>query len=189
MVLGLLKSGPRHGYELHRVVVAHGSVYADFKKPTLYHLLHRLTQQGAVKVGSEGGARGPRGERLVFALTAQGEEQFMQLLRAALGSYDASQTLFEVAVAYLALLPATEARSLLRQRREAVQARRAEVLAENAPRAGEHLTPGMAARHLASEHAVSLMDADLMWMDRVIQQLAGHSRQKFAINQVRENMT
>ena len=45
MVLGLLKAGPRHGYELHRIVVAHGSLYADFKKPTLYHLLHRLAMQ------------------------------------------------------------------------------------------------------------------------------------------------
>ena len=42
MVLGVLHAGARHGYELHRILVAHGTVYADFKKPTLYHLLARL---------------------------------------------------------------------------------------------------------------------------------------------------
>ena len=30
MVLGLLQAGPRHGYELHRIVTAHGTLYADF---------------------------------------------------------------------------------------------------------------------------------------------------------------
>jgi len=188
MVLGMLKGGPRHGYELHRVLVAHGSVYTDFKKPTLYHLLHRLALQGAVQVRSEGGARGPRGERLVCALTAQGEAQFLRLLRVVLGSYDANQTAFEVAVVYLPMLPAAEAQALLRQRREAVRARRTELLAQNAPRAGEAHDRGAAARRLASEHAVGLMDAELGWLDRAIRRLAGPAgRQGFAVhNQVQE---
>jgi DNA-binding PadR family transcriptional regulator len=176
MVLGLLKGGPRHGYELHRIVVAHGSIYADFKKPTLYHLLHRLALQGAVQVRSEGGARGPRGERLVFALTARGEAQFLRLLRAALSSYDTTQTVFEVAAAYLGMLPADEAQALLRQRRDVVRQRRAEMLAEIGAKAGAAPTPGMAARQLATEHAVGLMDAELAWMDRVIRRLAARGR-------------
>ena len=28
MVLGVLHAGARHGYELHRILVAHGTVYA-----------------------------------------------------------------------------------------------------------------------------------------------------------------
>src|SRR5512134_2593702 len=149
MVLGLLQSGPKHGYELHRIVVAHGSLYADFKKPTIYHLLHRLALQGAVQVRSEGGARGPRGERLVFALAPKGGALLMRLLRDALSSYDAGHTSFEVATAFLALLPATEAQELLRRRRAVVRERRAEVVAEDEVMAGQPDSARLAARRLA----------------------------------------
>jgi len=171
MVLGLLTSGPRHGYELHRIVVAHGSLYADFKKPTLYHLLHRLAGQGAVEVHSEGGARGPRGERLVFALTPAGEAQFRALLRQALSSYETEPTLFEVAAAFLMMLPADEAQGLLEQRRTAVRARRAEMQAEMEVRSAQPAAARLAARQLATGHALHLMDAEIGWLERVIGQL------------------
>ncbi len=171
MVLGLLHSGPKHGYELHRVVVAHGSLYSDFKKPTLYHLLHRLALQGAVQVRSEGGARGPRGERLVFALAPKGGTLFLRLLRRALSSYDSVNTSFEVATAFLALLPPVEAQELLRRRRAVVRARRAEVLAEDEMLAGQPGSARLAARRLAADHATTLMDAEIAWTDRAIRQL------------------
>jgi DNA-binding PadR family transcriptional regulator len=172
MVLGLLKSGRRHGYELHRIIVAHGTLYSDFKKPTLYHLLHRLALQGAVHVRSEGGARGPRGERLVFALTPKGEALLLELLRDALSSYDAAQASFEVATAFLGFLPAAEARELLRKRREAVCARRVIVLDELQLMAQRPDSAPVAARQLATDHARTLIDAEMTWMDRAIRNLA-----------------
>lgn len=180
MVLGLLKSGPRHGYELHRIVVAHGTLYSDFKKPTLYHLLHRLAVQGAVEVHSEGGARGPRGERLVFALTPKGEALFVRLLRSSLSSYDLAQMSFEVAAAFLALLSAGEAQLLLRKRCKAVRARRAEVLAEAELFSAQPHSARLAARQLATDHALSLMDAEIAWTERAIRQLAAGSPRKSA---------
>lgn len=172
MVLGLLKSGPRHGYELHRIVVAHGSLYADFKKPTLYHMLHRLALQGAVEVHSEGGARGPRGERLVFALAPAGEALLLDLLRAALSSHDSSQTSFEVAVAFVGLLPAAEAQELLRRRLAVVRERRAEVIVEIESMSAQGDPVRVAPRQLAADHALSLMDTEMAWTDRAIRRLA-----------------
>lgn len=172
MVLGLLQSGPRHGYELHRIVVAHGSLYADFKKPTLYHLLHRLTLQGAVQVRAEGGTRGRRGERLVFALTSAGESLFRQLLRSALSSYDSAQTSFEVAAAFLPWIPAREAQALLKKRRVVVRARRGEVTSELESMHLQPYSQRIASRSLAADHALCLMDAELAWMERAIRYLA-----------------
>lgn len=177
MVLGLLKAGARHGYELHRIVVAHGSLYADFKKPTLYHLLHRLAVQGAVQVRSEGGARGPRGERLVFALTRKGDALFLKLLREALSSYDSAQTFFEVAAAFLGILPGAEAQALLRKRRQVVRLRRAEVIAEIESMSAHPESGRMAARLLAAGHALMLMDAEIAWTDRAVRQIGAGQRQ------------
>ena len=173
LVLGLLQAGPRHGYELHRIVVAHGTLYADFKKPTLYHLLHRLTLQGAVEVHAEGGTRGRRGERLVFALTPRGDALFQDLLRNALSTYDPAQTTFEMATAYLPWLPADEAQSLLHQRRRAIETRHAEVVNELDHLTGEPDSQRLAARSLATDHALSLLDAELAWMERAARHLAG----------------
>lgn len=177
MILGLLRSGPKHGYELHRVIVAHGTLYADFKKPTLYHLLHRLSLQGAIRENSEAGARGPRGERLVYSLTAAGEALLFRILRGALASHDTSQTNFEVAVAFMGLLPAADAQALLRRRLAVVRARRAEVVAEIESFAAHSHPARMAARALAADHSLSIMDAEIAWAERAIRQLgAGRGR-------------
>jgi len=172
MVLGLLQSGPRHGYELHRILVAHGTLNADFKKPTLYHLLHRLAVQGAVEVHAEGGTRGRRGERLVFALAPSGAERFQELLRAALSTYDRVDTTFEMATAYLPWIPPQEAHALLTKRRQAIAALHATVVSEL-----EHLTAQaasriLAARSLATDHALSRFEAEIAWLDRAMEHLA-----------------
>jgi DNA-binding PadR family transcriptional regulator len=174
MVLGLLQSGPKHGYELHRIVLAHGSIYADFKKPTLYHLLHRLALQGLVHVRAETGARGRRGERLVFAIARPGELMFQELLRSALGSYDGTSTGFEVAVAFLASIPARDVQRLLRRRRGILQNRRESMLVEMDRMKEMPPGPRLASRRLAFDHALSLLAAELAWMDRAILE-AGHS--------------
>ena len=138
-----------------------------------------------MQVHSEGGARGPRGERLVFELAPKGESLFLRLLRSALSSYDMAQTSFEVAAAFMALLPAAEAQALIRRRREAVRARRAEVTAEMELVATQPQNMRLAARQLAADHALSLMDAEIAWIDRAIRQLAtGGSRKGAAGNTV-----
>jgi DNA-binding PadR family transcriptional regulator len=172
MVLGLLQDGPKHGYELHRILVAHGTLHADFKKPTLYHLLHRLTVQGAVKVHSESGTRGRRGERLVFALTPRGGELFQELLRHALSTYDRVETTFEMAAAYLPWIPAREAQALLAKRRRAIEALHAEVVNDLDHLTAQPASRMLAARSLATDHALCLLEAELAWLDRAMRHLA-----------------
>jgi DNA-binding PadR family transcriptional regulator len=172
MVLGVLKAGPRHGYDIHRIMLAHGTLYADFKKPTVYHLLARLADQGAVQVRPEAGARGPRGERLVYALTPAGDALFARQLRALLSAYEDGPGNFQVAAGFLAWLPPAEAGDLLRQRCEAARARSREVeaelghLLEDAP--GEGGAQRMRSRFLAIDHALDRIDADIRWMEKTI---------------------
>ncbi|MCL4792324.1 MAG: PadR family transcriptional regulator [Gammaproteobacteria bacterium] len=173
MVLGVLHAGARHGYELHRILVAHGTVYADFKKPTLYHLLARLAAQGAVDLRSETGARGPRGERLVYSITAQGRALFQELLRSVLGSYDENNAGFQVAAGFLAWIPVREAQALLRQRCIGLRSRQAEIHAAidqhvDLMQDGAMTRQQATSRFLSADHLLNMMDAELAWMEKTI---------------------
>lgn len=191
MVLGVLQGGPRHGYEIHRIVMAHGSLYADFKKATLYHLLARLAAQGAVAVMSEAGARGPRGEKLIYSLEPAGQVLFQTLLRALLGNYDDNQAGFRVAAGFLAWIPPAEAEALLRQRAASALARRGDVVTElehllEVP-AGTMEAQRAASRFLATDYALAVMDAELAWIDKTIRFLGESPRQAMlaGIDQIR----
>lgn len=163
-ILGLLRSGPRTGYDLHRIVVAHGELFADLKRGNVYYLLERLAQLGDLEVTAEAGARGPRRERLVYSLTDQGRAHFQQLLRDVVRTFEPAHTGVEVGMIFLSSLDDAEALALLEERRQAVQERR-EVIGREA---GQHAP---LPQQLAFDHLTSLIDAELAWIDRSLQRL------------------
>src|SRR5579871_4337128 len=161
LVLGLLTSGPRTGYDLHRFVVAHGELYTDLKKGNVYYLLERLAGAGYLQVEAEGGARGPRGERLIYTLTDQGRQRFAELLREVMRTYELAHTGVEVGMVFLPTLPPEEAVHLLEERRQAVVARHS--LVEREAQSADPLHT-----RLAHDHLLCIMDAELAWIDRAI---------------------
>jgi DNA-binding PadR family transcriptional regulator len=158
LILGLLRNGPLSGYDVLRIVTAHGELYRDLKKANVYYLLERMAKEGLVTVRSEPGARGPRGARLLYSITAAGRSSFDRLLREVLRGYEPTYTGLEVAMVLADNLSATEASGLLTQRRETVRRYRAMVSGQ----LGEP-EPGS-----AGDHLLSLVDAELAWMDRAI---------------------
>lgn len=163
-LLGLLQSGPRTGYDLHRIVAAHGELFTDLKKGNVYYLLERLAQAGALQVTAEPGARGPRRERLVYTLTDAGRRRFHELLRDVIRTYEVAHSGVEVSMIFLPYLEPQEIISLLEERRQAVLARRAVV--ERQAAAAGHLH-----EHLAQDHLLTMVDAELAWIARVLQHL------------------
>lgn len=170
LLLGLLRHGPMSGYDLHRIVRAHGELYTDLKKANVYYLLDRLAADGYLSMQAEPGARGPRGERLIYSLTPAGEARFEELLREVLRSYEPVHTGVDVAVVFLRYLPQAEARALLEERRQVVAARRQQVAAELG-----HENKGDALEQIARDHLLSLIDAELAWIGRALQRLREQS--------------
>ncbi len=168
LLLGLLLRGPLHGYELHRIVRAHGELYADLKKANLYYLLERLAAEGSLQVQAEAGTRGARGERLVYELTDQGRTQFTDLLHATLQTYEPVHTGVETAIVFLSYLPPADGLRLLTERRQIVAARRATVAADIGDQ--ENNAPLV---RIAGDHLLSLIDAELAWLDRSLAYLEG----------------
>lgn len=169
-ILGLLLARPRTGYELHRIVVAHGEVFTDLKKGNVYYLLERLAKSGMLTMTAEGGARGPRRERLVYAITEQGRQRFQQLLREVIRTYDAPHSGIEVAMIFLPHLDLTEAIHLLEERRAAVLARRA-LVDGNDENHGDAAHNRQLHQQLEHDHLVSMMEAELAWIERSLKSL------------------
>ncbi|MDQ6637282.1 MAG: PadR family transcriptional regulator [Candidatus Dormibacteraeota bacterium] len=164
LILGLLLTGPLTGYDLHRIVAAHGELYRDLKKANLYYLLDRMAQEGFVEMRTESGARGPRGERLIYALTPIGRVEMVTLLRAVLQNYEPVHSGVDVAIILLDHLPRPEALRLLGKRLEEVASRRRHLVQELGAQANE---PGSAADHL-----LILVDAELRWIRRAVRRVA-----------------
>jgi DNA-binding PadR family transcriptional regulator len=163
-LLGLLQSGPKTGYQLHRITKAHGELYTDLKKGNVYYLLDRMARSGELEVTAEGGAPGPRRERLVYAITASGRQRFHELLRDVLRVYDPPHSGVEVGMVFLPYLDVTEATQLLSERHSAALDRRATIEREMQSSDHGHV-------NLAQDHLLCLVNAEVSWIERTIERL------------------
>lgn len=167
LILGFVgSSGPISGYDMHRIVRAHGELFADLKKPNMYYLLDRLAQDGYLRVRSEAGTRGRSGERTLYALSASGKRRFRQLLTEEVQRFGTVHTGIEVAIVFLSQLPRARAVQLLRTRRASVEANRKRVT----DAFGDVASRGVLAR-IAADHMLTLIDAELRWVTRSIRAL------------------
>jgi DNA-binding PadR family transcriptional regulator len=166
VLFGLLRQRPMSGYDLNRIVRAHGDLYADLKKANIYHLLDCLARQGHLRVTVEPGARGPRGERLVYELSPSGRETFVRLIREVLTSFAPAYAGIASAVIHLHELEREDALALLRERRELVRERRGLAAKNLCVLEGDLV-------RLASDHLLATIDSELLWIDRALEVVAG----------------
>ncbi len=176
-LLGLLQSGPMTGYDLHRIVVAHGELFTDLKQGNVYYLLDRLAEAGDLAVNAEAGAHGARRERLIYALTDQGRQHFDELLHEVVRTYAVTHTGVEVGMVFLPYLPTVDAIQLLEERERAVTERR-NVAAQGSMH-GDRLCD-----QLAQDHLMSLIDTELAWVERALARLRQQEEATTAIDGV-----
>lgn len=157
LLLGLLRSQEMHGYQLHEVIDGHFGVGIQLSKPTAYRLLTNMAEDGWVIHREE--QEGNRPPRRVYAITAQGEVAFQQLLRENLASYQPSEFTCQIGLAFLDELSATEALPLLYRRRIGI-----DELLKSTRAHCEH--PG--SLQLILEHQAHLLAAELDWLNTVI---------------------
>jgi hypothetical protein len=120
-------------------------------------------------VRTEPGARGPRGERLIYSLTSAGCERFDELLREVLRTDDPVHSGIDVAMLFLRQMPHAEALALLEERRQSTALRREQVASELDEQARNNPL-----QRIAFDHVLSLIDAELAWLDRTRADLRVH---------------
>jgi DNA-binding PadR family transcriptional regulator len=162
LLLGLLLNENMHGYQLNEQIEHTLGFYTDLKKPTLYYTLDKLEKQGFIRPEVE--QEGNRPERRVYAVTEAGRAHFFDLLRNALGDFSRIYYADDIAIAFMDHLPADECRRLLIEKRQKTQ-----TILDHLRAVPAH--SGSFA-HVIAHHIVHL-EAEIIWLDRVLGDLAG----------------
>lgn len=157
LLLGLLRQGKMHGYQLHEFIETNLQTCVDLKKSTAYFLLDKMAEAGWVAFDET--REGRRPARREYSITPAGEAMFQQLVRDNLGQYHEARFAGQVGVMFLDALPRAEAVALLGDRLAALEA--ALVAVEAAP---EHA----GSLQLVIDHQVAHLRAEIGWLRGVI---------------------
>ncbi len=154
-VLGLLRSQPRHGYELKARLLELGFSRVSFG--TLYPALRRLEKRGFIEAVRQSG------RRKAYRLTTTGQEEFVRILDS---SGDEEDRRFNLRLAFFRYLePPARLRTLKRRRQQLVgrlQTAQAALQRSVAEGQDDHYTAALL------RHNIGTTEADIDWLGQLI---------------------
>lgn len=168
VILGLLREGDMHPYEMRRLIrERRDDRLVSIANGTFYHVVGRLERDGlVVPVGVD--RQGGRPERTTYSLTDTGRDAALAWIRCELPRIDNLME-YRVALAEAHVLPREEVTRLLTFRRDALAAHRQD-LHIGVTAAEDRGVPFQFLVELERETA--LLDADLAWLDTLLPRLA-----------------
>ena len=167
---------PMYGQQIREVIENHHDLFSNFiKKPTIYYQLERLAQEGYLEIRREPvEAPGPGAahadlalrERDIYYITEHGRSYFATLLRETLSAYTPTLSDIDACLFFLQHMPSHDAIRLLMERYQTIAAyRNAIVVQIEAHKATDD------AHQLVNDHKLTLLDAELRWLERTIEHL------------------
>ena len=82
IILGILKEGPKHGYEIKKIIKKELGVFASLESKSIYYPLKIMEKRGLIRKNTT--REKGRLERHVYSLTAPGNKEFLKLAMGAL---------------------------------------------------------------------------------------------------------
>jgi DNA-binding PadR family transcriptional regulator len=166
-VLALLLSGPRHPYEMHRLIIDTHKDFVTGLPRSMYHAVGRLERDRLIDV-AETSRDGRRPERTVYRITDEGRAELTSRVRRLIERPDPDTTLFNAALSFLGVLPGDEAANALGGRAAALEG--AVTAAEAHLQVLRGQLPRLLSLELEYEH--SRLTAELGWVRGVLADLA-----------------
>jgi DNA-binding PadR family transcriptional regulator len=114
ILLGLLKEGPKHGYEIKKHIKKIFSLLAGVELKSIYYPLGVLEKNGLVI--KRANKEGKRPERFVYALTLQGEKRFIELLNKSFLDFKRPRFSLDLSLYFLPFIDSEVAKRRLRAR-------------------------------------------------------------------------
>lgn len=119
LLLGLLKEGPTHGYDIKKKIHKILSIFAGVDLKSIYYPLRVLEKKGYIvkKISRQG----KRPDRLVYALTLEGQRYFEALLSKSFLNFRRPQFSLDLSLYFLNFINAGIAKRRLRARMRILQ--------------------------------------------------------------------
>ena len=164
-VLGLLHESPMHGYELRKRLSGVLGPFHTISYGSLYPCLKDLVARGWLVEDGEGEAGGLSGKRarIVYRLTAEGKEQFQQLIGEA-GPDTWEDERFGVRLAFFGRTEASVRMRILEGRRSRLE-ERLDTLKQSLARSRERLDSYTLE---LQQHGLDSVEREVRWLDELI---------------------
>jgi len=155
-ILGLLREGPMHGYELRQRLVDFGFWRISFG--SIYPALRRLDKAGRIEV------RPGSGRRKEYMITAEGKEYFQEILEDESSEVE-NTTAFRVRFAFFKYMEPDTRIGFLERRKTVLRERIANT------RTSIRKTADRVDRYTSSlmQHGVRSAEADVAWLEELIE--------------------
>jgi DNA-binding PadR family transcriptional regulator len=165
-ILGLLKERPMHGYQLSRELADQLGGLWKVSYGSLYPSLRRLERDGAIEPTRGTGASGGGRRKTVYAITEEGERQFLRLLEEPASEGASEDARFRMRLAFFRYLPPETRVRLLERRRAGLQGRLAGLrdAIRSADDQDDEYTRAL------MEHGRAATEHDIAWLTSLIQQ-------------------
>jgi DNA-binding PadR family transcriptional regulator len=169
VLLALLVEAPMHPYRMQQMIKERGQdqLVNVAQRNSVYQTLDRLVRDGLARPGGTARDAG-RPERTTYEITDEGAATLRRWLVEMLPAPAREFPEFPAALAFLAILPPAEVRTLLDRRLEALGAKLA-LIEEQAP-------PGLPRIFLIEdEYRAAMLRAEVAWLRSVVRDLADGS--------------
>jgi DNA-binding PadR family transcriptional regulator len=167
-VLSYLTEGPKHPYELSRLLREHGDDRSiKFNHGSLYMVVRQLAKADFI-VEQETTREGQRPERTVYALTDAGRNELRDWLRELVEEPQHEYPRFVAALSLIAALPPSEVVELLGRRIGRLAEQRAEIreLIDSMLAGGVHPL-----FMVEEEYRLALLDAESVFVEQFIERI------------------
>jgi DNA-binding PadR family transcriptional regulator len=165
VLLGLLKEGPKHGYDIKIKIKEILELFAGVDLKSIYYPLRILEKKGlVVKKKSK---EGRRPERIVYALTAKGNSRFEELLSKSLLHLKRPQFSLDLSLYFLHYMKPPIARRRLKARLLILKkiARGLQLMA------GEHSFKKDQSLGRILEHNIKMLEAESVFLTQLVERI------------------
>ena len=162
LFLGLLKDGPKHGYEIRRLIEEELFPFVGLKIKSIYYPLRKMEQLGLVR--KDVGREKSWPEKYVYSLTTKGEKTFEHLITESFLSIERPYFNIDLSLYFLQYIDKKRAKRQLRGRLVFLRRIKRDLkeLKQNTEKLKKHL-------FIILDHDLSLVEAEIKSISHLIE--------------------
>lgn len=165
LFLGLLKDGPKHGYEIKRLIQEELSAFVGLKVKSIYYPLKKMEKLGLIK--KDVGREGKWPEKYVYSLTSKGEKIFDHLITESFLSIERPYFNLDLSLYFIQYVDKIIAKRQLRGR-----VRYLKQIKKNISNLKLKLKSAQKHLYIIMDHDLDLVEAEIKSLDRLVKVIA-----------------